>query len=121
MGGDEARRATENPGRAVRDCREQCGGSAAIEAGMDVPAADRRLAAVAIRDEGDDRLTNYRWRHTAASTLLMMGVDTLTVAELLGTSPEMIFRHYGHILDDHLATAASKLAGGRRKGSSRSS
>lgn len=94
---------------------------AAIEAGMDVPAADRRLAAVAIRDEGDDRLTNYRWRHTAASTLLMMGVDTLTVAELLGTSPEMIFRHYGHILDDHLATAASKLAGGRRKGSSRSS
>jgi integrase len=67
-----------------------------------------------IRDEGHDRLVNYRWRHTAISTLLMLGVDVATVAELTGTSPDMIYRHYGHILDSHLASAAEKLAGRKR-------
>jgi integrase len=61
------------------------------------------------RDEGADKLVNYRWRHTAASELLMRGIDIPTVAELLGTSPEMIQRTYGHLLDEHLARAASKL------------
>jgi integrase len=64
-----------------------------------------------IRDEGHERLTNYRWRHTAISTLVMMGVDVPTVAELTGTSPEMIYRVYGHLLDRHLREAAQKLAG----------
>jgi integrase len=67
-----------------------------------------------IRDEGHNRLTNYRWRHTAISTLLMMGIDVPTVAELTGTSPEMVYRIYGHLLESHLRAAAEKLAGGRR-------
>ena len=62
-------------------------------------------------DTGAERLTCYRWRHTAASTLLMRGVDVATVAELLGTSVMMIQRHYGHLLADHLAEAARRLAG----------
>jgi integrase len=66
-----------------------------------------------IRDEGENRLTNYRWRHTAISTLLMMGIDVPTVGELTGTSPEMIYRIYGHLLDHHLQAAAEKLAAGR--------
>jgi integrase len=70
-------------------------------------------AGIQIQDTGHQRLTNYRWRHTAASTLLMMGVDVSTVAELLGTSEEMIRRHYGHLLDKHLAAAAEKLTGAR--------
>ena len=66
-------------------------------------------AGAKLLDTGHQRLTNYRWRHTAASTLIMMGVELSTVAELLGTSEEMIRRHYGHLLDKHLATAAEKL------------
>lgn len=63
---------------------------------------------------GPDRLTCYRWRHTAASTLLMEGVDMATVAELLGTSVVMIQRVYGHILAGHLAQAAERLTNRRR-------
>src|SRR5581483_8234949 len=80
----------------------------------DVRPWERRRAEVVVKDEGHNRLTNYRWRHTAISTLLMLGVDVPTVAELTGTSPEMIYRHYGHLLDEHLAAAAEKLAGRRK-------
>jgi integrase len=85
-----------------------------IRKGAAVEDRERRLAAVEIVDDGDNRLVNYRWRHTAASTLLMMGVDVPTVAELLGTSPEMIYRNYGHLLSDHLEAAAHKLMTQRR-------
>lgn len=88
---------------------------AALEAGADVPAGDRWLADVKMQDEGANRLVNYQWRHTAISTLIMMGVDVATVAELTGTSPEMIRQHYGHLLDEHLALAAEKLATARRQ------
>lgn len=77
---------------------------------------ERRRAAVRVLDAGHDRLTNYRFRHTAISTLLMLGVDVPTVAELTGTSPEMIYKFYGHLLDQHLASAAEKLIGsGKRR------
>jgi hypothetical protein len=36
-----------------------------------------------------------------------------TVAELTGTSPDMIYRHYGHLLDSHLTAAAEKMIGRR--------
>lgn len=79
----------------------------------------QRYREEAIRDglpltpEGPDRLTCYRWRHTAASSLLMDGVDMATVAEILGTSVNMIQKVYGHILDSHLAQAAERLANRR--------
>lgn len=87
---------------------------AAAKAGERIPPRDRQYALIPILDEGENRLTNYRWRHTAASTLLMIGVDVPTVAKLLGTSPEMIYRHYGHLLNKHLEVAAGKLAAGRK-------
>ena len=76
-----------------------------------VRPSEAALSAIPILDVGDNRVTNYRWRHTAASTLLMMGVDVPTVAELLGTSPAMLYRVYGHLLDGHLSDASEKLQG----------
>lgn len=72
-------------------------------------------AGVGLKDEGANRLTNYIFRHTAASTLIMQGIDISTVAELLGTSPEMLRLHYIHLLSDHLGQAAEALQG-KRKG-----
>lgn len=65
---------------------------------------------VGITGDGENRLTCYRWRHTAASNLLMAGVDIATTAKLLGTSADQISRTYGHLMPDHLAAAASQLA-----------
>ncbi len=81
---------------------------ARAEQGKPLTPLERGLVAVEIRDDGPNRLTNYRWRHTAASSLLMDGVDVATVAELLGTSVEMISRVYGHLLDQHLAAAVDR-------------
>jgi len=62
-----------------------------------------------LKDKGPDRLINYRWRHTAASSLLVRGVPIAVVGKLLGTSAKMISEVYGHILDEPLAHAASQL------------
>lgn len=86
-----------------------------IGAGAEVTDRERRLAGIEIRDEGPNRVTNYRWRHTAISSLLMMGVDVPTVADLTGTSPQMIYSTYGHLLSSHLHKAAEALATGRRR------
>lgn len=45
----------------------------------------------------------------------MMGVELATVAEILGTSVGMLERHYGHLLDDHVAQAAELLHRGLRR------
>lgn len=72
---------------------------------------DRAVEAkVPIVGTGGNRMTCYRWRHTAASNLLMAGVDIATVAKLLGTSVDHVAKTYGHIQDDHVAAAASRLA-----------
>ncbi len=62
-----------------------------------------------ISEAGQNRLTCYRWRHTAASNLLMSGVDIATTAKLLGTSVEHVARTYGHLQDGHLAAAARRM------------
>jgi len=73
-----------------------------------LPAVERWASQIPIQDEGDNRLVGYRWRHTAASNLLMAGVDLPTIAKLLGTSPGMIEKRYGHLLEQHLAEAMSR-------------
>jgi len=85
--------------------------------GSNLSTITRRLRKAAIEQglpfkdtaDGADCLTNYRWRHTAASSLLMRGVPIPVVGALLGTSAEMIAKTYGHILDESLADAASQL------------
>jgi integrase len=69
---------------------------------------------VKLIDEGPNRIVAYLFRHTAASRALMRGMDPTTTATLLGTSPDMLKRHYGHLLDGHLDAAAETLARARR-------
>jgi len=85
-----------------------------LDSGADVSNREQRLAHVAIQDDGPNRVSNYRWRHTAISSLLMQGVDVATVAKFTGTSVAMIERTYGHLLDKHLQGAAERLANGRK-------
>ncbi len=66
-------------------------------------------AGLPLLEKGPNRVVNYRFRHTAISTMLMMGIDVATVAELCGTSAEEIRRTYGHLLDSHLAAAANRF------------
>jgi integrase len=51
----------------------------------------------------------YGFRHTHATELLRNGEPTKLVAERLGTSEEMIHRHYGHILAATSARAVENL------------
>jgi integrase len=55
--------------------------------------------------------TAYALRHSTITDLIALHkLDTLTVAQLSGTSLQMIERHYGHLLRDHAANALAKLA-----------
>lgn len=58
-----------------------------------------------------DAATAYALRHSAITDLIALHrLDTLTVAQLAGTSLQMIERHYGHLLREHAAAALAKLA-----------
>ncbi len=55
--------------------------------------------------------TAYALRHSAITDLIALHkLDTLTVAQLSGTSLQMIDRHYGHLLREHAAKALERLA-----------
>ena len=91
--------------KKVRDVRRAAIAEAARRAAAGEPLRGLDL----IRDAGVDRVHNYRFRHTAISTLLRQGVDVPTIAELTGTSPAMIYHTYGHLTADHLSQAAERL------------
>lgn len=48
------------------------------------------------KDDNGDPFTPYSLRHTWATLKLNAGMDMRLVALNMGTSPEMIHRHYGH-------------------------
>lgn len=54
----------------------------------------------ALRSAGLDglRLTPYSMRHTYAAWSIAAGVDVFTLSRRMGTSIEMIDKHYGHLL-----------------------
>ncbi len=55
--------------------------------------------------------TMHDLRHTAASYLIMAGVDLRTLAEILGhKSMDMVMR-YSHLIDSHKTAAVDKIAG----------
>lgn len=115
-GGGVRKRYSGGPGlsQTVRELRlrllaDREAAVARLDRGESATPLERALAAVAFERDGPNRLVNYRWRHTAISSLLMMGVDVATVAELHGTSAEMVRKHYGHLLDAHLAAAAERM------------
>lgn len=47
--------------------------------------------------ENETRRSAYSFRHTYATFRLMEGVDSLVLANQMGTSQKMIEKHYGHI------------------------
>lgn len=61
----------------------------------------------------DTSITAYTLRHTTGSWLVQAGVSTRKVAEVLGTSEQMIEKHYGHLAPDHLRDEVAVL--GRKR------
>lgn len=56
-----------------------------------------------------DAVTAYTLRHAAITDLVTSGLDLLTVAQISGTSVQMIQEHYGHLRSDVAASALAKL------------
>lgn len=55
--------------------------------------------------------TAYALRHSTITDLIALHrLDTMTVAQLSGTSLTMIEKHYGHLLRDHASKALALLA-----------
>jgi site-specific recombinase XerD len=48
-------------------------------------------------------------RHTAASWLVMQGVDLYAVGQILGHKTPRMTQRYAHLSPDYMATAVSKL------------
>ena len=58
-----------------------------------------------------ENVVAYALRHSTITDLLAVHkLDALTVAQLAGTSVQMIDQHYGHLLRQHAADALAKLA-----------
>ena len=56
------------------------------------------------------KATTYSIRHSTITDLIHAGVDSLTVAQLAGTSVAMIEKHYGHLLQKQSAAALAVLS-----------
>jgi integrase len=54
-------------------------------------------------------VTCYSIRHSVITDLIHSGLDTLTVAQLSGTSVVMIEKHYGHLTREHAREALARL------------
>ncbi len=54
-------------------------------------------------------ITMYTIRHSVITDLIHSGLDSLTVAQLSGTSILMIEKHYGHLTKQHSKEALSRL------------
>lgn len=54
--------------------------------------------------------TAYTLRHSTITDLVRVGLPLLTIAQISGTSAEMIERHYGHLASDAAVKALGGLA-----------
>jgi integrase len=63
----------------------------------------------ALRAAGLEHRSPYALRHTFASFSIAAGVSLLELSRLMGTSPAMLDRTYGHMLPDALDRARSAL------------
>lgn len=71
----------------------------------------RRSFNTACKRAGLEGFTLYGLRHSAASYLIMNGVDIRTVAEIMGHRNISQTMHYTHFLDEHKLKAISALDG----------
>lgn len=71
----------------------------------------KRPIAAAARAAGlPDDVTAYTLRHSTITDLVCAGLPLLTIAQISGTSAEMIERHYGHLISDAAIRALGQLA-----------
>ena len=54
--------------------------------------------------------TAYTLRHSTITDLVSLGLPLLTIAQISGTSAEMIERHYGHLASNAAVKALGELA-----------
>lgn len=67
--------------------------------------------AAAVKAAGlPDGATAYTLRHSTITDLVRAGLPLLTIAQISGTSAEMIERHYGHLASDAAVKALGELA-----------
>jgi integrase len=67
--------------------------------------------AAAARGAGlPSEVTAYTLRHSTITDLVSAGLPLLTIAQISGTSAEMIERHYGHLASDAATEALGRLA-----------
>ncbi len=71
----------------------------------------RKAFETARKRAGLNDLRMYDLRHTAASHLLMAGVDLRTLADILGHRTMQMVMRYSHLLDDHKQEAVDRIAG----------
>ena len=63
----------------------------------------------AVKRAGIENFHMHDLRHTAASYLLMAGVDLRTLADILGHSTMQMVQRYTHLLDDHKLKAIDRI------------
>ena len=59
--------------------------------------------------ELNPKTTAYTLRHSTITDLVTSGLPILTIAQISGTSVEMIEKHYGHLRNDAALTALEQL------------
>ncbi len=68
------------------------------------------IAAAVIAGGLPSEATAYTLRHSTITDLVSAGLPLLTIAQISGTSAEMIERHYGHLASDAAVKALGELA-----------
>jgi integrase len=103
---------------ALRAWRRDC----PLAADLVFPGADGKMRpreraprgfadlAEAVRVPGKDAITFHDLRHTAASLMVMSGVNLRTVQRMLGHSTVTVTEKYAHLADDFVATEIAKFS-----------
>jgi len=76
---------------------------------QDKPKAIENIFKTALKQAGIENFRFHDLRHSAASELVMAGVDMRTVAEILGHSDLKITQRYAHLSRAHVDDAVSRL------------
>lgn len=71
----------------------------------------RESFVAAVKRANIDDFHMHDLRHTAASYMIMNGVDLRTVADILGHKTISMTMRYTHLLDDHKLKAVDRIAG----------
>jgi integrase len=82
---------------------------------LDLRTWRRRIWRPAITRAGVLGITPYELRHTFASSLIDWGASPVEVAELMGNSPDVVWRHYAHAFEARRGGHKIDTVGGERQ------